>query len=139
MTPPVLDATASPALPGVFAGAIDLAGISVASLLVDGSISDVDGVVQAIAVEAVNTSLGTWQHSLDNGATWLTILSDLVNSSTNQLCLLLGPTALVRLLPFGNLTGDLPDAITFRAWDMGSGSSGQYVDVGAGDPALSSA
>jgi hypothetical protein len=87
--------------------------MTVAALVVNGSITDVDGAVEAIAIEAVNTSLGTWQYSLDGGSTWLTMQADLLNSSTNTLGLLLGPTNLIRLLPFGDLNGSLSSALTF--------------------------
>ncbi|MFN9367078.1 MAG: delta-60 repeat domain-containing protein, partial [Planctomycetota bacterium] len=54
-----------------------------------------------------------------------------INTSTNELALLLGPTAQVRLIPFGDLTGTANDAITFRAWDQTSGSEGQYTVISA--------
>jgi uncharacterized delta-60 repeat protein len=130
MTAPVLDNSASPSLPTILEGATNPAGISIASLIVDGSITDPDGAaVEAIAITGLNTSLGAWQYSLDSGATWLTIQADQINSTTNELALLLGPAAMVRLLPFSGLTGTLDDAITFRAWDQSSGSEGQYVVI----------
>ncbi len=138
-SPPVLDPGAQPVFPDVLEGALNPAGISVAALVVNGSITDVDGAVEAIAIEAVNTSLGAWQYSLDGGTSWLTIRADLINSSTNTLGLLLAPTHLIRLLPYGDLNGTLSDAITLRAWDMTSGSAGQYVVTTPGTGAFSSA
>src|SRR5689334_3747622 len=128
-TAPSLDASASPALPILLENATNPAGITVASLMVNGSITDADGAVEAIAITALNTSLGSWQYSLDSGATWLTIRADLIDSSTNELALLLGATASIRLLPFGELNGTLSAAITFRAWDQSAGSQGQYVAI----------
>ncbi len=139
LSPPVLDPSAQPVFPDVPEGALNPAGISVAALVIDGSITDPDGAVEAIAIEAVNTNLGTWQYSLDGGSHWLTIRADLINSTTNTLGLLLGPTHLIRLLPYGDLNGTLSDAINFRAWDMTSGSAGQYVVTTPGTGAFSSA
>jgi uncharacterized delta-60 repeat protein len=142
LTAPVLDTSASPSLPTILEGAIHPVGITIADLVVDGSITDPDGpAVEAIAITGLNTSLGAWQYSLDSGASWLTIQADQINSTTNELALLLGPTAMVRLLPFGKLTGALSDAITFRAWDESSGSQGQYVviDAPGGTSAFSAA
>jgi uncharacterized delta-60 repeat protein len=139
---PVLEATVSPALGSVLEGATNPAGVSVATLLVDGSITDPDGAaVEALAITGVNPALGAWQYSLDAGATWLTIDAPQINSQTNELALLLGPSAQLRLVPFGDLNGSLADAITFRAWDQSSGTSGQYVVIAAtgGSTAFSAA
>ncbi|MFN9435559.1 MAG: beta strand repeat-containing protein, partial [Planctomycetota bacterium] len=129
---PVLDSTASPMLGTFLEGATNPSGVTVASLVVDGSITDPDGsVVEAIAITGLNTSLGTWQYSLNGGTNWLTINAELINSQTNELALLLGPTAQLRLIPFGDLNGSVSDAITFRAWDQTSGSEGQYAVITA--------
>ena len=135
MPTPILNAGFSPALKSLLKNALTPAGISVASLVVDGSISN--AAMEAIAIEALDTSLGTWQFSLDAGSTWLTIRADLLNSTTNSLGLLLGPTSLLRLLPFGELSGNLSDALTFRAWDGVTGSAGSYVVTTPGVGAFS--
>jgi uncharacterized delta-60 repeat protein len=138
---PVLDSTASPALPSVLEGATNPTGITVAALVVDGSITDPDGTAtEAIAITGLNTTLGSWQYSTDSGVNWLNIRADLINSSTNELALLLAPTDSVRLLPFGDLNGSLSNAITFRAWDMSTGTAGQYATIastGGGSTAFS--
>ncbi|WP_158290254.1 putative Ig domain-containing protein [Ramlibacter sp. WS9] len=128
MTLPVL-IKASPTMTSVAEGATNPAGMTVAALAVDETFIDENGrpSVEAIAIEAVNTSLGTWQYSLNGGTDWLTIRADLINSSTNTLALLLGPTDMIRLLPFGDLNGSMADAVTFRSWNMGTGSAGNYV------------
>ncbi|MFN9912689.1 MAG: delta-60 repeat domain-containing protein, partial [Pirellulaceae bacterium] len=139
---PVLNASASPSMGLVLEGATNPSGVTVAALVVDGSITDQDGTaVKAIAITGLNTSLGTWQYSLDGGTNWLTINAELINSSTNELTLLLGPTAQLRLIPFGDLSGSVSDAITFRAWDQTSGSEGQYAIISStgGTCAFSSA
>jgi uncharacterized delta-60 repeat protein len=133
-----LDSSASPSFGIILEGATNPSGVTVSALVVDGSITDPDGVVvEAIAITALNTSLGTWQHSLDGGANWLTIHADLINSTSNQLALLLGPTAKLRLLPYGDLTGGISDAITFRAWNQSTGSEGAYVVISATGPGTS--
>ncbi|MFN9753578.1 MAG: Ig-like domain-containing protein, partial [Planctomycetota bacterium] len=129
---PVLDTAASPTVGLVLEGATNPSGVTVASLVVDGSITDPDGsAVEAIAITGLNTSLGAWQYSLDGGTNWLTINAELINSQTNELALLLAPTAQLRLIPFGDLNGSVSDAITFRAWDQTSGSEGQYAVITA--------
>ncbi|MFN7750758.1 MAG: DUF4347 domain-containing protein, partial [Pseudomonadota bacterium] len=101
---PALSAAASPTLGSVLEGALNPSGVSVAALLVDGSITDPDGAAaEALALTALDTSLGTWQYSLDGGANWLTVDAALVNSQANELALLLAPTAQIRLVPFGDL------------------------------------
>ncbi|MFN7629125.1 MAG: hypothetical protein ACK5PZ_20040, partial [Pirellula sp.] len=127
---PVLNASASPTVGTVLEGATNPSGVTVASLVVDASITDQDGTaIEAIAITGLNTSLGVWQYSLNGGTSWLTINSELINSSTNELALLLGSTAQLRLIPFGDLSGSVSDGITFRAWDQTSGSEGEYTVV----------
>jgi uncharacterized delta-60 repeat protein len=128
----VLNASASPTLGIVLEGATNPSGVSVASLVVDGSITDTDGsAVEAIAITGLNASLGTWQYSLNGGTSWLTIDANLINNNTNELALLLGPTAQLRMIPFGDVNGSVSDGITFRAWDQTSGSEGQYAVISA--------
>ncbi|MEY4862852.1 MAG: hypothetical protein RLZ51_947, partial [Pseudomonadota bacterium] len=122
-----LDVAATPSLVTILEGATDPAGMTVSALVVDGSITGVNGSLEAIAIERLNTSLGTWQYKLEGTSQWLTIRADLIDSTTNTLALLLGPNDSIRLLPFGDLNGTLSDAIRFRAWDMSSGTAGQYV------------
>jgi len=62
----VLDDSQSPLLSEIDQGDFDSAGNSVAEIVVDGSISDIDGLpVEAIAVISVDASNGTWQYSID--------------------------------------------------------------------------
>lgn len=49
-------------------------GQTIASLITDGTISDVDGnVIEAIAITSINNSYGTWQYSINNGTSWANI------------------------------------------------------------------
>ncbi|MCX7211177.1 MAG: DUF4347 domain-containing protein, partial [Burkholderiales bacterium] len=136
---PALNPTASPAMPSILEGAANPSGITVAALVVDGSITSRAAAGEAIAITALDTSLGTWQYSTDGGTNWLTIDAEKINSNTNELALLLGPTASIRMLPFGDLNGTLSSAITFRAWSMATGATGDYVVItDPGDIALGS-
>ena len=128
---PVIDNSASPALPALLEDATNPAGVLISSLVPDGAITDADvgTAPKAIAVTALDTSLGAWQYSTDSGASWLTISTALINSQTNELALLLGPDASIRLLPFANLNGTLATAITYRAWDMSAGAQGDYTVI----------
>jgi uncharacterized delta-60 repeat protein len=129
---PVLDANYSPSLPPVLEGDLNPAGISINSLIHDQAITI--GLVpgpKAIAITGLNTTLGTWQFSLDNGTSWKTIQASLINSTTNELALLLGPTARIRLLPFNDLHGSAGNGLTFRAWNMAIGIEGEYFLINA--------
>ncbi|KQT11041.1 Ig-like domain-containing protein [Ramlibacter sp. Leaf400] len=97
--------------------------------LVAGHVTDDDAGSQlGIAVTATpNGSIGgTWQFSLDDGATWLSL-----NANTNN-SRLLGPDARVRFLgtPGGNVNGPIP-GFTFRAWDGSSGVPGATASTSA--------
>lgn len=139
LAPLTLEDCVSPSFGTALRGVTNSDGIEVLSLMVDRSIpvSDDDFSFTVISgfgigVTALNASLGTWQYSLNGGVSWLTIRTELVNSLTNELALLLDPVARIRLVPFGDLTGDLNDALTFRAWDMSRlGDPGSYVPVEA--------
>ncbi|MCX7401454.1 MAG: DUF4347 domain-containing protein, partial [Planctomycetales bacterium] len=130
-TAPVLNVSASPTMGLVLEGATNPSGVSVATLVVDGSITDDGSAAEAIAITGLNASLGSWQYSLNGGMSWLTINANLINNTTNELALLLGPTAQLRLIPFGDVNGSVSDGITFRAWDQTSGSEGQYTAITA--------
>jgi hypothetical protein len=111
------------------------AGDSVAAIVADGSITDVDGgAVEAIAVTSVDNTNGVWQFSTDNGTSWIAF-SGTTGASVDL-------TSAARLLD-GSLTGGdthkirfVPDAdyvgtasITFHAWDKSSGSAGGTADA----------
>jgi uncharacterized delta-60 repeat protein len=127
-TAPLLNILTPFAVPTLAQNTLNPAGITVTAL-VGGSITDVDGAVNAIAITALDTSLGAWQYSLDGGSAWLTVAADLLNASSNELALLLGPSARIRLLPFGDVHGSVTNALTFRAWDQSSASAGSYVPI----------
>jgi VCBS repeat-containing protein len=121
-------------------------GTTVASMVVDGSITDVDGgAVEAIAVIGVDNTDGVWQYSTDNGATWnnfsgttgtsvdLSGAARLLDGSLTG-----GATQLVRFVPNADYSGTA--TLTFVAWDRSSGSAGGTADasVRGGTTAFSS-
>ncbi|MEY4864269.1 MAG: hypothetical protein RLZ51_2364, partial [Pseudomonadota bacterium] len=95
--------------------------------------------VQAIALERLDDRMGTWQYRLDGSVTWLTIDASLINRETNTLGLLLRAQDSIRLLPFGDLNGDVASALTFRAWDASTGVAGSYAVTTPGSGAFGAA
>jgi len=137
---PVLSSGSNLTLPVVAENASEPAGTTVANLLTSAGgnpITDVDnGTVEGIAVVGLDTTYGTWEFSLDNGASWTAFGTVSDTSAT-----LLDSTAQIRLIPAANLNGTLLDGLTFRAWDTTdenpSGTSGVDVSVNGGTTAYS--
>ena len=106
------------------------------SRLVGSSITDPDPAAQkGIAVFGLTgTSNGTWQYSLDSGATWTS-----VGTVSASAALLLRDTDLVRFVPNVGFTGTA--AVSYRAWDQTSGTVGGKFAVTAngGSTAFSTA
>ena len=125
---------------GPYTPSANNAGSLVSDLV--GGISDADpGAEQGIAVVGTDTTYGTAQFSLDDGADWTTI--NAANDS-NALLLPAAPGARVRFLPSLAAPSVVSDAITFRAWDQTTGLDGvegEYVDasVNGGSSAFSAA
>ena len=134
---PVLDNTKSPALTAQNedAGAPSGAVGTLVSALVDfaspagqvDNVTDVDsGALLGIAVTAADTANGAWWYSTDNGASW-----NALGAVANNNARLLAADANTRLYfqPNANYSGTLASAITFRAWDQTSGTSGTLADT----------
>ncbi len=122
-------------------------GTSIADLVTDGSITDVDGsAVEAIAVTNMDNTNGVWQYSTDNGSSW-TNFSGVTGSSVDieSASVLLdgtltgASTNLIRFVPDADYNGTA--TITYRAWDKSSGSVGSTADTSTngGTTAFSSA
>ncbi|HJT31131.1 MAG TPA: DUF4214 domain-containing protein [Pirellulales bacterium] len=82
------------------------------------------GAKEGIAVTSVSSGNGTWQYSLDGGASWTSISP--TSLSTASALLLPGASgasagALVRFLPNQNFTGTVQ--MTFYAWDQTDGAA----------------
>ena len=98
-------------------------GGNLVSDLLSGKITDVDaGAVQGIAITGSTAGNGTWQYSLNNGATWNNL-----GTTTNTSALLLRPADALRFVPNGN--NGTAASVTFRAWDQTSGTAGTKVNA----------
>ena len=127
---PVL-ADQSPTLTDISVNDFGSDGDSVASIIVDGSISDQDGAAtESMAIVGVDDSNGTWQFSTDNGGTW----SDVDDGSLSPSHALLldgslnaAATQKLRFVPDAGYDGTA--TLTFVAWDKSAGSAGTYDDA----------
>jgi VCBS repeat-containing protein len=104
------------------------AGQTVASMVADGLIVDVDVVAgtaasESIYVTDVNNTKGAWQFKVGTGD-W----TNFDFSGANQgKALLLNSTDMVRFLPNLNESGSA--IITFGAWDRTAGTAGAYTTI----------
>ena len=120
---PLLDDAASPTLTAIAVNTTDPAGDAVADIVVDGSITDVDGAaVEAIAVTGVDETNGSWEYSTDAGNSWFA-----VGAVSDSSALLLDASGRLRFVPDAGFDGNA--TFTFRAWDQTVGSSGEIVDA----------
>jgi hypothetical protein len=91
-------------------------------------ITDADaGALEGIAITAVDDGNGTWQFSIDGGATW----TDLGTPDASH-ARLLAADALVRFVPDADFNGTVDPAITFRGWDQASGQNSDVADASTG-------
>jgi hypothetical protein len=130
---PVLNPVNPPALTAIDEDEMTNLGTLVGDLTATTSfIDDVDdntagdGVLGpfGIALTTVDETKGSWEYSLNNGATWIAISGATLADST---ALLLNDAARLRFVPKSNFHGEV--AITFRAWDLTTGVNGSYVDA----------
>ncbi|HNL77273.1 MAG TPA: DUF4347 domain-containing protein, partial [Accumulibacter sp.] len=92
-----------------------------------GGISDADsGALKGIAIIASNETHGTWYYSTNGGTHWSTVGTVSVAQS-----LLLADDGNTRLYfkPVADYNGTASGALTLRAWDQSSGSTGTKVDT----------
>ncbi len=120
-TAPVLDLSATHALSDILEDSPSGSGDTIASILVNGAITDVNTVLEAIAVIAVDDTNGLWEFSL-TGASW----SNFTGVSTNAARLLDGGHYL-RFTPNADFSGTA--TLTFRAWDKDTGTPGSTTDT----------
>ena len=119
---PVLDTSLNPSLPTIAEDETNPAGAPVSSLLA-GAVTDPDlGAVQGIAVTAASSYWGTWQYSLDGGATWTGM-----GTPSKYAALLLPDTAFVRFIPNANFNGTVK--LYYHAWDQTEGTAGGTLPV----------
>jgi Ca2+-binding RTX toxin-like protein len=124
---PILDTSFNPSLTSIAYTNTNPLGNTVAEIVVDGSITDRDGAIEAIAVTYVDNRDGTWQYSLNNGNTWL----DFGNPSIYE-ARLLAPENKIRFVPNGESLGDLSgkSGFYFKAWDGVTGVAGGVAVTG---------
>ncbi len=120
-TAPILNTSGNPGF-SISHNNSNSAGTTVAALVINGSITDTDGAVEAIAITAIDNTKGTWQYSLDNGGSWSNI-----GAVSQTRALLLDSNNRIRFVPKLNVIG--PSSISFRAWDGSSGVAGLTADV----------
>ncbi|MCE5252339.1 InlB B-repeat-containing protein [bacterium] len=127
---PVLLVDRTPVMTPIAQGAVNNPGNTVAQIVVDGSITDVEGAVEAIAVTSVDNRNGRWEYSLDDGSTWNNFSAAIgtIASFANLARLLDGvaissTTNKIRFVPNTNYTGTT--WFLFRAWDKSAGTVGQ--------------
>ncbi len=94
---------------------VEVAGQNVASLLPNGSIEDLDGVEDAIAVTYVDDTNGRWEYALDNGRDWVEFGAEF-SLPANREALLLDATNQIRFVPNKDFIGKA--SIEFYAWDQ---------------------
>lgn len=123
---PVLDNSGSMTLTTISEDEVSNSGDTVASIIASAGgdrITDVNfGAVEGIALTATNNGNGTWQYSIDGGASWSNV--GFVSASSS---LLLRETDLLRFVPDAE-NGTSP-TVTFRAWDQATGSAGTRANT----------
>jgi hypothetical protein len=113
---PVIDTVPTPMLPAVPLRTIPT-GAPVSDLVEH--VTDPDaGALSGIAVTGVDNTNGTWQFSLDGGATWTNIPPV---SETNALLLSADVDTRVRFLPKVRFTGFA--SLSFKAWDQSNSAA----------------
>lgn len=118
---PVLDTSAEPALMTIRQDNLNSPGSTVGEIVVDGSISDVDGTpAESIAVTATDDTNGVWEFSAD-GSSWTQI------SASESAALLLPASYRIRFVPRIDFVGSA--TLSFRAWDESEGSAGSTADT----------
>ena len=119
---PVLRTSDSPTLTAIDEGAVNNAGNTVASFVVDGSITDVDvtTVPENIYLTAVDMANGSWQFKLGSGS-WTAVPT---LSPTSVLPLL--STDSLRFVPNSGFKGSA--TLTFGAWDATAGTAGMLIN-----------
>jgi hypothetical protein len=119
---PLLDNSLSPVLTTIKEDALSPASTLVSSLL-SGAVTDADAnALRGIAVTTASSAVGTWQFSLNGGATWQPM-----GTPSEADARLLPGWARVRLIPKADFNGTV--RLYYRAWDQTEGSSGGSFDL----------
>jgi hypothetical protein len=93
------------------------------------NVSDVDAGAQiGIAIIGAESVKGSWRYSIDNGVTWKPLGAV---GPTNARLLYADNATRLFFKPNANFSGDLPTAVTFRAWDRTVGVNGGTANITA--------
>lgn len=123
-TAPKLNAALNPTLTAIPEDATNPTGTLVSNL-VAGAITDPDvGALPGIAVVTANNAFGTWQFSLNAGATWQAMG---VPTSSAALLLPSNDDTRVRFLPKLDFNGTV--RLYYRAWDRTQGAVGGTLNT----------
>jgi autotransporter-associated beta strand protein len=123
---PILDNSGTPTLTTITEDEVSNSGNTVAEI-VGNTITDPDpGAVEGIALTAaqITSGQGTWQYSIDGGATWINIPTVSTSSA-----LLLRAEDSIRFVP--DAENGATGSITYHAWDQTTGSAGTLADASA--------
>lgn len=130
---PLLDNTGSPFFTAIDEDATSNPGTLISLMILSAfppdRITDVDsGALEGIAVIAADTTSGSWEFTLDNGATFSPLG---VPSASAARLLAANSDTRLRFIPNANFNGIVSSAIEFRAWDRSSGANGIAVNITA--------
>jgi len=100
-------------------------GTTVSTMVVNSSITDPDGAIEAVGVSAVDNSNGSWEYKVGAGS-WTAF--DFTGGNSGK-ALLLDSTDSIRFVPNANWNGTVSSGVTFYAWDKSSSSAGSYLTV----------
>ncbi|MBM9519965.1 VCBS domain-containing protein, partial [Desulforhopalus vacuolatus] len=123
---PTLDAAETPTVTQIEDDVVPVGDVgTLVSTLVAG-IDDVDnGAVDGIAITNNSNDYGIWYYSTDNGINWYKMGTTSIDESS---ALLLAADSNTRLYfkPNADYNGTQDTSLTFRAWDMTTGSNGSF-------------
>jgi hypothetical protein len=121
---PVLDTTGSPMLDPIDEDTANSPGTFVKDFA-SSAIQDLDaGAVKGIAVMSASAEHGTWQFTLDNGATWQSLGQP---TTASALLLPADDDTRIRFIPERDFHGET--TLTYRAWDQTRGVPGGQLDA----------
>ena len=110
------------------------AGTTISALIASGGagyVTDVDGgsALQGIAVTGTDSSLGTWQFTINGGSLWSNMNTR--SDASARVLFADGSNTRVRFVPTSNLNGTVATGLTFRAWDQTSGTGNGTSGISA--------
>lgn len=124
---PVLAPSTGVALTSINQNQTDSQGTSVHAILASSGVTDWNpGDSVGIAITSLSTSKGTWEYSIDGGATWLP-----TGKVSTGHALLLNDSDLnrIRFIPKADYSGIQTKAMQFRAWDQTVGANGTFISA----------